>query len=242
MALVLTAAVALSLYWGFLRDDSALTANGMRVELDVRNLPDGPAPGTFDGGQAALSSVFPADPGATFAVRNGRLTYRPTIPEVTAAYFSTPDMGQPITSMGATFVFEPGQGTVGGAVALIVSRGVQKAIPQVVTPLPIHYVVTPRNWTLSLTRTADIPLETIAAEDFAVPLAEDGTTTYQTSLEIQDGQLIIHLPDGNRRTVRDSRISEWLGNFATFEVYSNNGLSDAVGGFEHIWADSTGRG
>ncbi len=48
----------------------------------------------------------------------------------------------------------------------------------------------------------------------------------------------IELPDGDRQEVRDPRISEWQGNYATFEVYSNDGLVDSVGAFERVWADS----
>jgi hypothetical protein len=241
MALALTAMVAITLWWGFLKGDSGPAATGMRLQLDTGRLADGPVPRTFDEGEPALSSVSPTDPGAQFSIRNHRLTYQPTAEGVAAAYFSSPDMGRAVTSMGATFVFEPGPGGTYGAVALIVSRGIQEAIPQIVAPIPIHFVITARNWNLSLTH-ANEPLENIAAEDFPEPLTQDGQTSYRTSLEMDGGELTIHLPSGERRIIKDARISQWQGNFATFEVYSNNGLSDSVGGFQQIWADSTGRG
>src|SRR5215211_388836 len=132
-AIVLTGIAAFGLYWGFLRDNRAETGAGMRVELDFTKLPDGPAPTQFDTGQPALSSESPTDPGSSFVVRNGALTYKPTTDDTTAAYFSTPDMGAPVSSLGARWLIQPGEGT-NGAVALAVSQGVQKSIPQPVPP------------------------------------------------------------------------------------------------------------
>jgi hypothetical protein len=35
--------------------------------------------------------------------------------------------------------------------------------------------------------------------------------------------------------VKDKRIAEWRGNYATFEAFAKNGLTDAVVGFTEIW-------
>lgn len=236
LAITLTAVLALVLWWGFARDGHADSA-GIRVSLDVSRVADGPPPTRFDTGQIATSSKWLTDPGSNFMVRNGRLTYQPTTNEVSAAYLSTPDIGAAVTSLGATWVFAPGKGTF-GAITLLVSRGIREPIPPVVPPIPIHFVVTAVNWNLSVGTDEATPLETIAAGDFKEPLKEDNATSYSASIYIDGEEATINLPDGNKRIVKDSRILEWQGNFATFEVYSNFGLSDSIGAFEQVWANS----
>lgn len=238
LAVTLTAALALALWWGFVRD-SHVDAAGIHVSLDFSRVADGPPPSRFDTGQIATSSKWPTDPGSNFMVRKGRLTYQPTTNEVSAAYFSTPDMGAPVTSLGASWVFSPGDGTF-GAIALLVSRGIQDPIPPIVPPVPVHFVATAVNWNLSVVKDEATPLQTIAAGDFKEPLKEDNATSYSVSIYIDGGEATINLPDGDKQIVKDPRISEWQGNFATFEVYSNHGLNDSIGGFEQVWADSTG--
>lgn len=237
-AVALTAALILALWWGFSRGGRA-DAAGTFVRLDFARVADGPPPGRFDTGQIASSSNSPTDPGSNFIVRDGRLTYQPTTNEVSAAYFSTPDMGAPVTSLGASWVLSPGQGTF-GAVALVVSRGIKDPLPRVVPPIPVHLVITAVNWHFSIAKDEVTPLETIAEGFFKEPLKEDSATSYRVSIYIDGEEATINLPDGDRRTVKDPRISEWQGNVATFEVYSNHGLTDSIGGFERIWADSTG--
>jgi hypothetical protein len=239
LAVTLTAALAFALWWGFLRD-SHPDAAGIHVSLDFTGVTDGPPPSRFDTGQIAASSKSPTDPGSNFMVRNGRLTYRPTTNKVSAAYFSTPDMGAPVTSLGASWVFSPGDGTF-GAIALLVSRGTQDPMPPIVPPVAVHFVATAVNWNLSVGQNEARPLETVATGDFAEPLKEDNATSYSVSIYLDGEKATINLPDGGKQIVKDPRISEWQGNFATFEVYSNYGLSDSIGGFEQVWADSTGK-
>ena len=238
-ALGLTVIVAFALYWGFLKDGPSLATNGMRAELDFTKLPDGPPPDHFDTGQPALVSQSLTDPGSSFIVRDAKLTYKPTTGNISAAYFSTPDMGQPISSLGARFVFEPPQGGGSGAITLVISRNVQDSIPQTVPPIPIHFVATAANWNLSVAKDSGSPLELIAGGDLTHPLEQDNVSSYTVSLYLDGGQVTLDLPDGTRQIIKDARISEWAGNFATFEVYSNDGLTDSIGGFQQIWADST---
>lgn len=238
-AVILTGILAFALYWGFLRDNRAESGAGMRIELDFTSLPDGPAPTQFDTGQPTLLSQSPSDPGSSFVVRNGALTYKPTTPDTTAAYLSTPDMGAPVSSIGARWVFQPSEGT-NGSIALAVSRGVQKSIPQPVPPIPIHFVVTATDWHLSVLQKPGSTPDIIAQGSFNQPLTEDSTTSYEVSLYMDGGQVSVTLPDGTKKIVKDARISEWRGNYATFEAYSNNGLTDSIGAFQQVWADSTG--
>lgn len=238
LAVALTAALTGVLWWGFQRDGSAAPP-GSHVYVDFAGASDGPPPARFDTGQHASYSTSPTDPGSDFTVRGGLLTYRPTINQVSAAYLSTPDMGSPVASLGASWVFSPGRGTY-GAVALLVSRGTRNAMPPIAPPVAVHFVATAVNWTLAVAKDEETSLETIAAGRFEKPLLEDGATSYTVTIRLDQDQATIELPDGDRQVITDPRIWQWRGNFATFEVYSNHGLTDSIGGFNGVWARSTG--
>lgn len=238
LAVALIVALTGALWWGFQRDGSD-DRSGSHVYFDFTSVSDGPPPARFDTGQRADYSTSTTDPGSDFTVRGGLLTYRPTINQVSAAYLSTPDMGSPVASLGASWVFSPGRGTY-GAVALLVSRGTQKAMPPIVPPVAVHFVATAVNWTLAVAKDEKSSLETIAAGRFEKPLREDGVTSYAVSIRLDRDQATVELPDGDSHVVTDPRIWQWRGNFATFEVYSNYGLTDSIGAFTGVWARSTG--
>jgi hypothetical protein len=232
-ALVLAATVAVALWWGFLREHAPM-APGIRVQADFTAMPNGPAPDHFDGGQPAIVLADPDDPGDQLRIQHGRLTYQPTTQGTAAAYFSSPDLGSSVKSMGARFVFRPGSGTR-GAITLVVSRGIDKRIPPIIRPLPIQFVVTPINWYIAVARTDGAPLAVVAADFFQHPLHEDGQTPYEARLTIDGAQVTVDLP-GTHQRVSDPRFSEWQGSFVTFELWSNHGATDSIGAFEKIWA------
>ncbi|MEZ0342894.1 hypothetical protein ACAG25_23295 [Mycobacterium sp. pV006] len=233
--------LALALWWGFLRDDARLVAQGTRIELNFGRLADGTPPTQFDTGQSAHLTHSPELADSDIFIRAGRLTYRPTTTSAAAAYFSSEDLGAPVKSLGASWVFTPGREGY-GAIALVVSRDIQVEFPPIRAPIPIHFVATAINWNLSLKKADGDELQPIAAGFFDEPLAQDGRTIYSTSIAINGDAATIALPDGKRHVVRDARISQWQGNFATFELYSNNGLDNSVGAFTEIWADAQGQG
>jgi hypothetical protein len=233
-ALVLAVIVAVALWWGFLREHAPLGAPGIRVQADFTAMPNGPAPDHFDGSQPATVLAGSDDPGDQLRIQHGRLTYRPTTQGTAAAFFSSPELGSSVKSMGARFVFRPGSGTP-GAIILVVSRGIDKRVPPMIRPLPIHFVVTPISWNISVARTDNVPLEVVAAYGFRQPLREDGQTLYEARLTIDGAQVTVDLP-GTHKVVTDPRFSEWQGSFATFELWSNHGATDSIGAFEKIWA------
>jgi hypothetical protein len=233
-ALVLAVIVAVTLWWGFLREHAPMGAPGIRVQANFTNMPDGPAPDHFDGGQPAAVVASSDGPGDQLRIQHGRLTYRPTTQGTAIAYFSSPDLGSSVKSMGARFVFRPGSGTW-GAITLVVSRGIDQRVPPVIRPLPINFVMTPINWNISVARTDNAPLEVVAAGEFQQPLREDGQTPYEARLTIDGAQVTVDLP-GTHKLVTDPRFSEWQGSFATFELFSNHGATDSIGAFEKIWA------
>jgi hypothetical protein len=233
-ALVLAVVVAVTLWWGFLRENAPMRPPGIRVEADFTHLPDGPAPDHFDGGQPANVLASPDDPGDRLRIQHGRLTYQPTTHGSATAYFTSPNLGSSVKGMGARFVFRPGSGTR-GAIGLVVSQGIDKRVPPTIRPLPIHFVVTPINWYIAVARTDGAPLDVVAADFFRHPLREDGQTLYEARLTIDGGQVTVHLPGTDQR-VNDPRFSEWQGSFVTFELWSNHGATDSIGAFEKIWA------
>jgi hypothetical protein len=233
-ALVLAVVVAVALWWGFLREHAPMGTAGIRVQADFTVMPDGPAPDHFDGGQPATVLASSDDPADQLGIQHGLLTYRPTTQGTAVAYFSSPDLGSSVKSMGARFVFRPGSGTR-GAITLVVSRGIDKRAPPMIRPLPINFVVTSINWNISVSRSDTAPLEVVAAGDFRQPLREDGQTPYEARLTIDGAQVTVDLP-GTHKVLTDPRFSEWQGSFATFALFSNHGATDSIGAFEKIWA------
>jgi hypothetical protein len=233
-AVALAVLVAVTLWWGFLRENVPTGAAGIRVQSDFTAMPDGPAPDHFEGGQPAIALSSPDDPGDQLRIQHGRLTYQPTTQGSATAYFSSPDLGSSVKSMGARFVFRPGSGTR-GAIGLVVSRGIDKRFPPIIRPLPIHFVVTPINWYIAVARSDGAPLEVVAADFLQHPLREDGQTVYEARLTIDGAQVTVDVP-GTHQRVNDPRFSEWQGSFVTFELWSNHGATDSIGGFEKIWA------
>jgi hypothetical protein len=233
-ALVLAVVVAVTLWWGFLRENAPMGPPGIRVQADFTTKPDGPAPNHFDGGQPATVLASPNDPGDQFRIEHGRLTYQPTTQGTATAFFSSPDLGSSVKGMGARFVFRPGSGTR-GAIGLVVSRGIDKRVPPMIRPLPIQFVVTPINWYISVARTEGAPLDVVAADFLKHPLREDGQTVYEARLTINGADVTVDLP-GTHQRVTDPRFSEWQGSFVTFELWSNHGATDSIGAFEKIWA------
>jgi hypothetical protein len=234
LAAVLAVIVAVTLWWGFVREHAPLGPPGIRVEADFTTMPDGAAPHRFDGGQSATIVASPDDPGDQLRIEHGRLTYRPTTPGSAGAFFSSPDLGSSVKGIGARFVFRPGSGTL-GAVTLVVSRGIDNRVPPMTRPLAINFVVTPINWNIAVSRTDTSPLEVIGANSFTRPLRADGVTAYDARLKIDGDRVTVDLP-GTHQIVTDPRISEWQGSFATFELFSNHGVTDSIGAFEKIWA------
>jgi len=233
-ALVLAVIVAVTLWWGFVREGAPMGPPGIRVQADFTAMPDGPAPDHFVGGQPATVLASPNDPGDQLRIQHGRLTYQPTTQGAATAYFSSPDLGSSVKSMGARFVFRPGSGTR-GAITLVVSRGIDKRLPPIVRPLPIHFVVTPINWYIAVAHSEGAPLEVVAADFFPHRLREDGQTPYEARLTINGAQVTVDLPGVHQR-VSDPRFSEWQGSFVTFELWSNHGTTDSIGAFEKVWA------
>ncbi|MGW0036391.1 hypothetical protein [Gordonia sp. NPDC003376] len=243
LVVVATLVVAVAMWWGFLREDEERVPNGMRIESSFAGLPSGAVPTVFDTGQPAMNSNMAVPVGDRLQVINGTLTFDPTSSGAVAGYLSTPNMGNPVTAIGAEWTFRPGDaaptGEGAGAVALVVSRNVQKGIPQVVPPFALHLVVTPVNWNIAVKQESWAgELQVIDRGVFAKRLSEDGKGTNRMSVQIDGSRITLHLPDGNRRIVDDPRISQWRGRFATFELYSNHGTTDSRGAFRKVWAES----
>ena len=122
-----------------------------------------------------------------------------------------------------------------GAMALLVS---QTALH---SPFSVHLVITPNLWSFGVwppDGTVPGELQTLQWQHFHVPLKEDATRVYETQVEINGERAHIELPDGQLQIVSDQRIADWAGSFATFEAYSDHGLTDSRVGFTEIWAHS----
>lgn len=213
---------------------SPANASVVEARLNFQILPNGPAPAVFGPGPAVLTVNPPDNRPTELRVVGGKLTNDSTVPGRAAGYYTSASLGGPITGIGARWTFTPRGGTP-GAMALLIS---QHALRR---PFPMHLVITPNRWIFGVwAPNGAVPdtLQTLREEYFPVPLAEDGTQVYETSVEISCAQADIELPDGEHQVVIDPRIAEWAGSFATFEAYSDNGVTDSRVGFTEIWAKS----
>ncbi len=204
------------------------------TEMSFRSMPDGPPPATFGTGPATLNTAPFRDAGAALRVHGGLLTNSPAGPTGTAGYYTSANLGGPVRRIGARWVFLP-RGTNGtdGAMALVVS---QKAFDK---PFPLHLVITPQNWWFGVWPPADAPgskLEIVGGGPFATPLRIDSGTEHTVDVTLSGQRATIVLPDGSVKYVRDARIAEWAGPYATFEVYAGKGSDDVGVGFSKIWA------
>lgn len=218
------------------RDHIPVSCYRTQARLDFRGLADGPAPARFGPGAALSTADPPHDPTTYLSVVGGRLTNAPTVGGRAAGYYTSANLGAPVTAIGARWTFTARRGTP-GVMALLVS---QTALNW---PLPVHLVITPNRWGFGVWPPAGATpngLQTLRSGCFRVPLDQDGTRVYQARADIDGDRADIELPDGRHQRVRDSRIGEWAGPFATFEAYANHGFTDSQVGFTEIWAESAG--
>ena len=203
------------------------------ARLNFQALPDGPAPANFGPGPALLTANPPDNVPTKLRVVGGKLTNESTVSGRAAGYYTSASLGAPITAIGARWTFTARGGTP-GAMALLVS---QTAMHR---PFAMHLVITPDLWSFGVWPPDGAgELQTLQSEHFLEPLNEDGTQVYEAQVEINGERVDIELPDGQHQIVIDPRIADWAGSFATFEAYSNNGLTDSRVGFTEIWAQSS---
>ena len=205
-----------------------------RAEIDFRGFPDGAAPLSFGPGEASLRSSPSEDAGAQLRIVDGKLTNMPVIESGTAGYYTSPDLGGTVTDLGARWVFTPRGGTP-GTMAMLVS---QSALD---FPFAVHLVITPGTWSFGVWPPHGEPeqgLQVLQSEAFTAPLAQDGVRVHEARVKIEGERVAIDLPDGQHRVIRDPRIAAWSGHFATFEAFSDHGLTDSRTGFTEIWAFS----
>lgn len=207
-------------------------AGGAR--LNFQALPDGPAPANFGPGPALLTVNQPDDASTRLRVVGGKLTNEPMVPGRAAGYYTSASLGEPVTTIGARWTFTAGAGTL-GTMALVIS---QTALHP---PFPVHLVITPRLWSFGVwPPDGAVPagLQTLQWRHFQVPLEQDGTRVHEAQVDITGERALIQLPDGPRQMVRDRRIADWAGSFATFEAYAEHGLTASRVGFTEIWAQT----
>ncbi|WP_157225949.1 hypothetical protein [Rhodococcus sp. AW25M09] len=214
-------------------------ADNFTVYSNFTALPDGPAPSTFETGQAA--SVAPVlDPSMNLRIANGKLTFAPTVDGPAAAYFRTGDLGKPVTSVGMKWTFTAQPGDTPGVAAMAIADRPADPLGGASPLMPLHFIVTRDGWNYSVspgTSGGGAELITIAAGRFSSPLAEDGNTIHEVHIAIRGDTAAIDLPDGNRQEVQDPRIEAWASRYAFFEPYADRSSTDSITGFTEVWAD-----
>jgi hypothetical protein len=213
---------------------SPANASAAEARLNFQVLPDGPAPAIFGPGPAVLTVNPPDNHQTELRIVGGKLTNDSTVPGRAAGYYTSADLGGPITSIGARWTFTQRGGTPGSMALLISKKGPSR-------PFPVHLVITPNRWIFGVWPPDGAEpgaLQTLQEQYFPEPLSQDGTQVYETRVQITGARADIDLPDGEHQVLVDDRIAQWAGSFATFEAYSDIGLTDSRVGFTEIWAQS----
>jgi hypothetical protein len=105
----------------------------------------------------------------------------------------------------------------------------------------MHLVVTPTFWSLGVWPPDEVgpnELQIVAWEPLPVPLAQDGVQIYETRVRVDGPNVEMLLPNRQRRVITDNRFQEWAGTVASFESYSDSGLTDSRAAFTEIWCAS----
>ncbi len=199
-------------------------------------MPDGQAPQIFGDGATVVNTDPANDTSSKLRVVEGKLTNSPAINAESAGLYTSGSLGGPVTNIGARWTFTPHAGTSDSAVVLVVSQsGVHH-------PIPMHLVIGPTQWSLGIyapDTDGSAPRETLAWGIFDPPLRQASQNVLEAQAWLAGARVELQLPDGTRRVVNDPRVAQWPGNFATFEAYYKNGLTDARIGFTEIWARSS---
>ncbi|WP_143545897.1 hypothetical protein [Rhodococcus sp. 14-1411-2a] len=214
-------------------------ARNFAVYSDFTALPDGPAPSTFETGQAASVAPVP-DPSMNLRIANGKLTFAPTGGGPAAAYFRTGDLGTPVTSMGMKWTFTAQPGGTPGVAAMAITDRPADPLGGASPLMPLHFIVTRDGWNYSVspgTSGGGAELITLAAGTFSSPLSEDGNTIHEVQIDIRGNTATIDLPDGNQQEVQDPRIEAWASRYAFFEPYADRSSTDSITGFTEVWAN-----
>lgn len=173
---------------------------------------------------------------AGMTVISGKLTYAATGTSVAAGYAEQRLSGN-ITRIGALVTFSP-YTTTGGRAAIVVW---QTPIQQPAVPnAAIHLTVGPNGWEIG-PFVSGVGTAVLRQGEFAVPLVADGVTVheFEMTLDYVESSCTFFLPNGQSVTVIDSRIAQYAGPNACWEVYENLPNTDSQAYFLETWADTT---
>ncbi len=193
--------------------------------------------GSYDTGQPRFTYATPYNVNAELRIVNGKLTNTST---VGSAGYSHANIGTQVSSIGGTFVLQPGSGGKYGCAAFLIWNW----LPQHDTDpaeSAFHMSIASSGWQLisykldnppTLASSPQTPRETqIASGTFSPPLPNDGKTLLSFSADINAaaGTATLHLPDGTTQTVGPTptiSASPGIGNYPGWEVYQQSSTDD----------------
>jgi hypothetical protein len=171
---------------------------------------------------------------STVTVGSDGLTHAPATNGSYASYIER-EFGGPVDKLGVTATFPPAlDGVTGGTVALLApSHGLPtdpKSFDSDVPNMGIHFAFDANIWVMALWR-QDGGQEVLGTGQFLPPLSND------RSVEIirRADEVTIYLPDGGQRRFHDTRIANWSGNWAAWELYEKAAPS-APAAIRRLWA------
>jgi len=197
------------------------------------NVSDGSAPSAFDTEQAASS----APGGVAPNISSGRLIASGS--GVRASYYRSPALGATVTRIGARFSLRPGTATRtnGGTAAIGITAQAIDISSGVNTNMSCHFRTTATSWAISVW-TAGVGEVVLDSGTYSTALTVDSETEYEMRAWINGTTIKFDLPSGQRKTVTDSRVNTYAGQYAFFESYLPNGNTDDMAAFSHVWADT----
>lgn len=151
-----------------------------------------------------------------------------------AAGYATVQLEGNVKWIGADFVCES-YTTNNGSLCLAVWK-TQFTSGQPIPDSPLHFVVGPYVWGVDVWNGNSST--NLISGVFPTPLTADGVTIHRMEAEIVGNTVFVYLPDGQVKSVTDSRIGSNAGRWANVEPFRLNADTDSNCKVVQAWASS----
>lgn len=175
--------------------------------------------------------------GAHLAIIDGKLTK----PDVNGNGYAQIELADDVRCIDADFTLGP-YSTIGGGPILCVWKdpiAVGVAIPD----SPCHLQVSLDGWAYGVWDSDGAGLAVVKSGKWATNLVGDEETLYRCAayLDYERSAAVVLLPDGTVEVIEDSRIAEFAGPWACFEVPGDGDATDSLAQYVTVRADATDR-
>jgi hypothetical protein len=194
---------------------------------------------TLDSGQTWLPAWNTTIAANKPTISGGALVVANTTVGQTAAGYAQVLLSSTVKRIGCDVTFSS-YSTLNGAVAVVIWKDnpvVQTAGALTIPYSPMHLVITPTTWGVSIWETPTGPV-TVGSGTFITPLTADGTTVHRIEAEIIGSTMYLFLPNGQVESFTDARVNTYAGRYANWEPYRLNANTDSQARVLQVWASS----